>query len=245
MHLQAHRGAAWRIGAGKLRGMALNRVPIPEPWGHVRFIVGDEAKELEQRFGSGLTADDLDPAELVDEYGDGKMLYPTTRRARVVAWHRWAELDNSERGTRVYLRLQRDTEGGAEQYVSAVVFPHGDFAEPLTGADLRSLPLTAIAAAYSWHEAASMTGLKTGFALSGEAAVDPLEPLPPASATDRFSARVAIQFRALEEAHPSENTARKLAELNDTSLPTAQRWIARARKAGFLAPAMPKGHRYG
>lgn len=211
---------------------------LPDPWVHERWLTPDEHDQAESLIGSGLTYQTVADDEWMI---DGEARFPNGPNAWLVAGHRWARIRNQDRGTVVLVRLQKDLDGGAELTISAVAFP---YSPGLAGTDLRSVPLGALGDAYTRDELEGSANLARTMVLFGLETGDALQPLGRARPTDEFSALVARQYIALEDSLPAgANVTRALAELNDTSIASAQRWIARARKVGLLAPITNRGGR--
>lgn len=216
-------------------------VELPDPWLHVAYFGEEDRRQLEAVLGSRLGPDELTDDDFVTDPVVGKL--PFTERAKSVLWHRWAHLRNVDTDVEAYVRLQLSNETGKATEVTAVAFPQ-DMTRSLVGTDLRSLPVAAIAAAYTKHENDGVAHLQIALTLGDDfKSLDPLQPLPAASANSTFAARVALQFMKLEESTPSHKVPRAMADLNGTPLSTIQRWIARARKGGYLPPASPHSRR--
>lgn len=209
---------------------------LPDPWRYDNLVEGALFDALELHVGSGMTPKDLEPEEIA---GDGT---PQTRRAERVLGRRWVQVSNVDTDVVVLLRLQRDNATRSVR-ISSVIYPFSPDHE-IVGGDLRGLPVAAMNAAFTTYDNEGPARLMRAIVL-GDAikTLDPLAKLPGANADDEFAARVAMQFMAVEEAFPEENTAKKMAALNERPVPTIQTWLARARKRGLLAPATPKGHR--
>lgn len=159
-----------------------------------------------------------------------------------VMGHSWVEIQNEDTDSLVILRLQNYLELGEPMRITSVILPF-EGSRDITGSDLRAIPVAALNAAFNRHEIEGQIKMRIGIALAGSPAGSPLDPLPPASATDRFAALVARQYMEIERPTGTGNVARRLAELNGAPLPSAQRWIARARKHGYLPPATPANRR--
>lgn len=206
-----------------------SRPLLPEPWVEDGAPDAEKFKALESAAGSQLTKDVLTPEEL-----RGELMTP---RAIQILGRRWRRLRNVDTDEIAYIRLQqREQPEQPSVRVSAVVFPFQP-GKPLTGATLRNLPVQAITLAYSRHEDEGRANLLRSLALAGSLSEDPLAPLPPASAEDAFTARAARQYVAIEEQRPDENVVEYMAALNGAAKSSVQRWVARARKRGFLPPA--------
>lgn len=193
---------------------------------------------LEQLAGCPLTYGDMTDADVIR---DNMMTTPRSVRSYYVMGHRWVRVRNMETDLEVLLRLQSRMPESREIYISSIIVPF-DQGHEISGNDLRDIPVAAIATAYSRHEVQNIIALNRAFALGTSEQTDPMSPLPKASGSDRFLALVGRQYDAIEQANPGRNIAKLLAEHNNTKLPNAQRWIAAARKRGFLAPAA-KGQR--
>lgn len=187
---------------------------------------------LEQLAGCSLTYEDMTESDISK---DNMMPLPRSVRSYYVMGHRWVRIRNMETDLEVELRLQSRMPESREVYIAAIIIPF-DQGRELNGNDLRDIPVAAIAAAYSRHEVQKIILINRAFVLGTSAPSNPMDKLPKASGSDRFLALVGRQYDALEESHPGQNIARLLADHNGTKLPNAQRWIATARKRGFLAP---------
>lgn len=191
--------------------------PLPVPW--VRGSQVEFVSELEHLVGAGESSDlPLDVS--------------------------WVQVRNTETGQVVLLRLQEQRSGAVK--VTAVIFPFSEN-HSLSGADLRDLPLTAIAAAFSNDlmrrlasimKKAALHGLADGEV--GSSPPGPMEPLPNPGSSMRFLALVAQQYEALEAKDPARNPVEAMAELNGRPASTVRRWLGNARAAGLLPPPMPK-----
>lgn len=210
---------------------------LPDPWRFVRPVPADLHDALEEAAGPDLP------------YAAN----PKTREDFLTTARKWIEIEDTDRGTVLAVRMQADADALAENVnqvvpwtVSAVVARYSD-EHRYTGKDFRALPLAALEAAYSRAELEAAAGMnRFASLLNDEGQVsDPLEPLGRSKPTPEFSARVARQYMALEAAYPGENTTEHLRKLNGLSEATAQRWIARARSLGMLAPAEKRGRRRG
>ncbi|OXN00850.1 hypothetical protein [Bifidobacterium vansinderenii] len=232
----------------------MNDFELPFPWKEVSPAASADATEvlgrigarkdesyrgditedslLEQTAGCRLTYADMTDADVMR---DSMMTLPKSARSYYVMGHRWVRIKNMENDVEVMLRLQSRMPESKEIYISAIVVPFQQGRE-MNGADLRDVPVGAIAAAYTRRELQGTINVNRTFALGDDIKRDPMEKLPKPSGSDRFLALVGRQYDALEESHPGESIARLLAEHNGTKLPNAQRWIATARKRGFLTP---------
>ncbi|WP_432244912.1 hypothetical protein ACRB8A_14320 [Arthrobacter sp. G.S.26] len=216
-------------------GMPRHDIQLPEPWLHVEFVGNDEFENLERLAGAKIEDKELDND--ADRHRDEHGSRPKSRRAWLYSGAKWARIRNTTSGREVLLRLQ--TLGENEPMnVSAVIMPFTARSIELSGADLRSLPLAAIAGAYTFSEQSGSANLRTFLEVSGEASdgVNPLVALPPASKSDHFSALVARQYQYLMREDPQAYVAGAMSEINGKPLATVQRWITQARKAGFLPP---------
>lgn len=214
----------------------MNSTPqLPEPWRHVRFLADDDFGALESAAGPSL---EVAPEELRE---------PTTVAGFWMTARKWALIED-ENQLQVMIRLQLDPVALVEQQrlgvfnpgaatfdVSAVVFPF-QHDGVIHGTYLRAVPVAEIARAYSEHEREGQANLNRFLHLLDDIEGDPLAPLGRSQPTVEFSARVGRQYEALATKYPGKNITEKLREHNDLSEATAQRWIARARKLGFLAP---------
>lgn len=225
--------------------MAMTRkTPLPEPWEDMGRVDPEEFDALESTVGSRLTLDDLteDDTQRRDDSGLGE---PRSRKSWIVMGRRWVKVRNKESGLEVLLRLQ--TFDGSTITISSMALPFRAEETELTGADLRSVPVAALAAAYSYDEQAGRANLATFLELVQHytEGTEPLDPLPPAENSPKFAALVARQFLTIEDADPKVYVAQKMADLNEKPLPTVQRWITQARRAGFLPPARTGRRRSG
>lgn len=204
------------------------RPKLPAPWVHIGTLDRKQFDALEQAAGANMQIEDLTPAE---QQGVERSM-----RSIQVLGRRWVSIQNTTNEAIVYLRLQ--TAEAPELplvRVSAVVVPFQP-AKDLTGADLRSIPVQALTAAYSAHEAEGDANLRRTFQLMDAIKEDPLAPLPQATASDSFSARAARQYVAFEE--QKLNPVDEMAKKNGVAKVSVQRWLTRARKRGFLPPAV-------
>lgn len=202
---------------------------LPSPWVHIAPLASEEQDALESIAGSAFSLSDLS-----EEEKTGRI---QTRRAMEATRNRWVEIRNTDNELRVYLRLQGATspEEPPERVTSVVVpFQTG---KDLTGADLRSIPVQALTAAYSAHKLERDSNLLMNLLLAGSLSEDPLSPLPPATAEDSFHAKVARQYRAFQDAAPTQNPIDQMAQLNGAAKSSVQRWVTRARRRGLLPPA--------
>lgn len=217
-----------------------HEIELPDPWEHVATLSPNEQGLLESIAGSKLTFDDLSEHD-VNQSDIGK--HPSSRKSWFVMGHRWNRIRNSETGEEIIVRLQ--TFDGRTSEISSVIFPLDMVDTQVTGARLRGFPVAAISAAYSYDEAKGLANIRTFFEVVGEGEKsEPLDKLPRADSSELFAALVARQYRQLEKETPDVNVAKAMAKLNEKPLPTVQRWIALARKKGYLAPA-PQGRRNG
>lgn len=211
--------------------MAKN-VELPSPWVQVYEYLPDEKVQLEKFFGSELTDSELDNEN--DRYPDGA---PRSRRAWFYSGADWVRIRNTESGLEVVLRLQ--TYGDGQMDISALAVPFSAARPEIVGSDLRSIPVGAIADAYAYNEAVGRANLQTFLATMQEVTdiPAPMEPLPKASKSAKFSALAARQYRHIEDNEPGAYVAQRMSEINSRPLATVQGWITQARKAGFLPPA--------
>lgn len=212
----------------------MNReIELPAPWVHVETLSPEEQDALESTVGARIAYSDLDEHD-VTTTGIGKE--PLSRKSWLVMGHRWNRVRNQETGETVLVRLQ--TFDGRSHEVSSVIFPFDPVEPGVTGARLRGFPVAAISAAYAYDEQKGLANLRTFFEILNEAdSTDPLDPLPEARSTAKFSALVARQYREIESREPDVYPAERMKAINGKSLPTVQRWITQARRDGFLPPA--------
>lgn len=219
-------------------------IELPKPWEHLGWRINSDDNELELTLGTGITRKDLEDDDYVDIDG-----WPTphTPRARALLNSSWAHVRSTETGVDVWLRLQRGSDqttlnGGSvpTRTVTAVAYPL-TLGRELTGADMRALPLQAIAAAYTRYDLEDAQRNIVAMVLRGANVRPPLDPLPPSDRSDIWLALVAKQYQEIEKQQPDKNTAAVMQEINGVeSRRTVQSWITRARRKGFLPPATPK-----
>ena len=161
---------------------------------------------------------------------------PVSRKAWLYHGVKWVRVRNSDTSIEALLRLQ--TFDGSTYSASAISFPVNLNRLDLAGADIRALPVAAIVAAYSYDEQVGSANLSTFLHLMQEIhdGTNPLDPLPPANSTAKFAALVARQYRHIEDNEPGEYVAGRMVAINNKPLATVQRWVTKARKAGFLPP---------
>lgn len=206
---------------------------LPEPWVRGENLTLEESDMLEKSIGSGLTYDDLDDEDVTRE---GAATFPRSPKAWAVMGRRWVVINNRDTGEEVLLRLQHDAEGNVT--VTSVAVPY-DGGRTLTGADLRDIPVAALAAVFTADEMRGHAAMMRALALMGNDALpDPLAALPEGGQSQEFLALVARQYEALEGQH-GPATSEAMAKLNGRPASTVRRWIAQARKAKLLPPAMP------
>lgn len=234
----------------------MNDIKLPRPWREVtepdspglgdrlaRIGVGidpsiAEDALMEQFAGYGLTYGDLNDAD-VSRNANGVGALPASRRAYLVMGHQWIEVENEDTGARVRIRMQVNLPESSEWKVSAVVVPFDTENPVISASDMKALPLASIAAAFSERKAAASVMANRLDALGSPIVIDPYEHLPKADGSDGFFARVGIQYEVLDGDGDGRCTARRMASINGVSLPTAQRWLAGARKRGMLGPVKP------
>lgn len=203
---------------------------LPDPWVEEGLLGADRRDAIESVAGMDLWIEDLTEGEKRGEL--------RTPRAAYVLGRRWVRVRNTETGTVAFLRLQqRVTPEQPSVRVSSVVLPFNPDKD-LTGADLRSVPIQALTAAYSAHEDEGNANLMRSLLLMGELDEDPLAPLPPAESSDVFSARVSRQYIEIERQHPELSPVEEMMRINNAARSSVQRWVTRARKRGLLPPAV-------
>lgn len=204
---------------------------LPDPWLDLGVLPEDEQKQLERTYGSKLTVDDLSDEDVTRDDAGG--IYPRSKRAMLVMGAQWRRVRNVDTDLEVLIRLQVDEPESRIQRASAAVFPFQVDRDLMAG-DLRSVPLPAIAAAFSEAQQRSVANIMIALAVGPEAnAIDPLAKLPKASANDHFAGLVALQYWAL---HDEGEVAipKRMAKINGTGVSTVQRWLTRARKRGMV-----------
>lgn len=213
-----------------------HRIELPEPWEHLETVTDEKRDQLEAAAGTDISASDLAESEV--QRWEGAGWTPVSRRAWLVSGVGWQRIRNNETGQVVLLRMQ--TFDGVTQTVSSIIVPLDENAVTISGADVRSIPIAAISAAYNYDEAVGSSNMRTAMALLGNRELPaPKDPLPKASNDDGFAALVARQYRAIEESSPGAYVAGEMADINDKPLNTVQRWITNARKKGFIPPVAP------
>lgn len=203
--------------------------PLPSPWVHTETVEGNARDALERVLGANIQAAQLDE----NDTHDGQ---PISRKAWLYYGFKWIKILNSESLIQAILRLQ--TFDGSNYTVSAISFPQQAGHAEITGSSIRTIPIAAIAAAYSLDMQTGSANLKTFLHVLQEVAdeVDPLAPLPKADSTQKFAALVARQYRHIEKHEAGVYVPQRMADINDRPLATVQRWITKARKEGFLPP---------
>lgn len=207
---------------------------LPEPWEEVAKLPPEENSVLESVIGCRLTYADMTDDDV--NHLDGGGTTPKSLRSFYVMGHQWVRLRNRDTGDEMVVRLQFGVRGQHEATVSAVIAPFQD-GRDVTGSQLRSLPVSAIAAAYTSREMGGIVNLNRALVLGESAKDDPLAPLGPGRVTDQsFLARVGRQYDALEEQHEGEDIGAMMSELNNVAASTVRKWLTAARKAMFLMP---------
>lgn len=216
---------------------------LPDPWEDLNVVSTEHHEALEGAVGSGLTYEDLTDDE-VERTQFGTM--PKGGRSLYVMGAQWRRIRNVDTDVEVLLRLQRDRlDSGAPVKVSSVVIPF-EPGRDLQGTDVRSIPVAALAAAFTRDTQMSIAYLAIAFALGETERPDPLQPLPAPSARDEFTALVALQYLALEKQKDKRSIVQRMSELNPDEdgnprpASTVQRWITRARKREMLPPHDPQ-----
>lgn len=216
--------AAMRYAAGMARN-----IELPEPWEHVETVIKEERDALESSLGANINESELGENDMREGI-------PISHKAWLRHGVKWVRIRNTETSLEALIRLQ--TLDGSNYTASSISFPLSLNRLELSGADIRSLPVASIAATYSYDEQAGTANLNTFLHLMQEIHDDtnPLDPLPRANSSPKFAALVARQYRHIEDHEPGEYVAGRMAELNKKPLATVQRWVTKARKAGFLPP---------
>lgn len=143
----------------------------------------------------------------------------------------WQKLYNTETGE--FVAIRRTPSQGQWIRITGLVFLPNPGETGFSSRLLRNFPLAAVEAAY--NEAAQTKGKRLLAQMYAGEGFDPTQPVGRPDGTDGYYARVAMQYDALN-ADGAQNPTAALAELNGVSLPTAQRWLAEARKLNFLPP---------
>ncbi|WP_157079007.1 hypothetical protein [Herbiconiux solani] len=156
-----------------------------------------------------------------------------SERADAVA-HSWDEIEREDNGQRVLLRMAppevedgRIVNDGAK--VTAVVVLPDQSSDRVTAAQMR-FPLGQIEGAANRRNQAARPMIAS---LLGSIDYEPPAPIGRPDGTDGFYARVAMLWRFYEE---DPNPTERLRQACGTSLPTAQRWVAEARRRRLLPP---------
>lgn len=146
----------------------------------------------------------------------------------------WDEIQNTAAGTRFLLRMapprvegNRIVDDGAK--VTAVIALPSESGDRVTAADMR-FPLGSIESAANLRRLDFTSGVRS--------MLTTLDYTPPApvgrpDGTDAFYARVAELWRHFVD---DDNPTERVREVNEVSLPTAQRWVTEARKRKMLPP---------
>lgn len=146
----------------------------------------------------------------------------------------WDEIQNTVTGTRFLLRMappkvegNRIVDDGAK--VTAVIALPSESENRVTAADMR-FPLGSIESAANLRRLDFTSGVGSMLA-----AMDYTPPTPVGrpDGTDAFYARVAELWRYFVD---DDNPTERVREVNNVSLPTAQRWVTEARKRKMLPP---------
>ncbi|MDR0593741.1 MAG: hypothetical protein LBG60_10900 [Bifidobacteriaceae bacterium] len=155
---------------------------------------------------------------------------------------RWRYIEHTATGTRVLIRLQRQTFAVPEEVrITGVVHLPWRPGGPITSQDLRQLPTARIEAAINKRLFAMK---RVGAAQSGKIALpsgrkvrekDLLAPLGDPKKTPDFYELVALQHARLA-ADGDTNPTATMARTSGVALSTAQGWVAKARARGLLPP---------
>jgi hypothetical protein len=145
----------------------------------------------------------------------------------------WEAIRDSTTGTLVYLRIRQLDDGSF--VITSYTARSEDGRAALKGSALRSLPLSTIEVRLTARISAAQSILRATFESVGDDG-DPYEaPAPPGrnDGSDRFFARVALIWLHFQH-EGSDGPTEAMREHLDISSATAQRWVAEARKRGFL-----------
>lgn len=148
--------------------------------------------------------------------------------------HSWDEIQSTTSGTRIILRMAppeviegRIVNDGARVTGVVILPPNAD--ERVTAADMR-FPLGSIESAANMRRADLAPGVRAMIMASD---YTPPAPVGRPDGTDEFYARVAELWRFFVD---DDNPTERVREVNEVSLPTAQRWVTEARKRKMLPP---------
>lgn len=128
------------------------------------------------------------------------------------------------------LMLMLDSGQGAHNAVAVLVLPSA-IDNPMSGADLRNIPIASLLIALTPRPAGPEPELV-------EVDAHPMHRLPDYKHTLRGMSMVAHQYNHILATEPGAYAAARMAEINDKPLPTVQRWLSDARKARVLQPVV-------
>ena len=168
----------------------------------------------------------------------------------------WRKIVNSDTGQLVRIRVHTPGDGSAT--ITGVFF---DNKNGVTSLDLRQFPVAAIQSEFLERREAQkyMMRIYSSIDLHSKHFItyvgedgretryippeqeksdfDPTKKIDRIKRDNEFYALVAIQF--MHFSRDSENPTQEIAEINEISIPTAQKWLWEARKRKFLAPGKP------
>lgn len=224
-------------------------VPLPTPWADIPFARVDHREEYSILEGMARLA-----------HNRTKRLTDLPKDAAVLtsSWHMFKNVDTE---MLIIMRLSNrayyidggmGVVGGADYFPSLMFLfsEDGGWGE-LTGTDLRSVPIKSICSAYAERLSGQTIinnissvlfdypDYKIPARFTDDVEGHALDPLPfKYSRRTWFYALVGVQYDAVAKAFPDVNATDKMVEINSSiSKPTVQRWITKARKMNFLAPA--------
>jgi hypothetical protein len=155
---------------------------------------------------------------------------------------RWRYIEHTGKGTRVFIRLQRQMFAVPEEIrITGVIYLPRVPGDPITSQLLRELPTARIEAAinkrlFAMSRTTTLTGGKIELPSGRKVAErDLLKPLGDPKQTPDFYELVALQHGRLS-AIGDPNPSATMADLNGVALSTAQGWVAKARARGLLPP---------
>lgn len=157
---------------------------------------------------------------------------------------RWRYVEHAATHTRVFVRLQRQSYAVPEEVrVTGVVYLPWRPGDPITGQDLRALPVAGIEAAINkrlFNMQRAQTPLRgeivilpSGRKISKSALLT--KPIGDPKKTPDFYELVALQHGELVN-NWIKNPTEAIAGINGVPLATAKGWVTRARARGLLPP---------
>lgn len=156
---------------------------------------------------------------------------------------RWRYIEHTDTGTRVMIRLQRQTwKTSAEIRVTGVIHLPRLPGDQITGQMLRELPISRIEAninkrLFNMERVATIIGdrikLPSGRQIKEREIAQKITPDP--KQNPDFYELAALQHDWLAR-HGDRNPAAEMARINDVPLRTAQGWLVKARSLGLLPP---------